>query len=190
MPAEGRSPTRQQRLHRRGGGRRRACATSIVVFAGLPLSYEQEANDRDDARPPRRPGRPDRPAWPTSANARAPRSPWSCRTARPSRWIPGTTVSTRIVEAWLSGQGAGAAVARRALRAGEPVRQDRGDLPAGRRGHARLPELDGRTGHGALRRGRLHRLPLVRRAAAGGALSVRAWTLVHVVRVPRTLRST
>ncbi len=72
---------------------------------------------------------------------------------------------------------------RDAVRRGEPVGPPRGDLPAGARAHPRLPRLPGRARHRPLRRGHLHRLPLVRGPEAAGPVPVRTWPVIHVVRV-------
>ena len=81
-----------------------------------------------------------------------------------------------VLQCWFAGEEWGNALADVLSGDVVAVRQAADDVPGAHRGHARVHELSRRERQGALRRRRLRRLPLVRRAPASsrGSASVTA----------------
>ena len=75
---------------------------------------------------------------------------------------------------------------RCALRQRQSVGQAGRDLPAQVGRHPGAHQLPRRQRAGALRRGHLHRLPLLRRQRDAGGVPLRLWTQLHLLRVQQS----
>ena len=155
-------------------------ADAAVLFLGLAARQESEGFDRTTielagrAGPARRGGRGGQPAHGRGAVPRrraAPRPAGRARARHPRRGAAGAGGRQRA--------------RGRAARRGQPLGAASRDGPGAHRGHRRVPQLPRRALARAVRGGHIRRVPLARRPGPAGRVRVRAWPVLHLVRLLR-----
>ena len=147
-------------------------ADVAVIFAGLPDSFESEGADRRHMRLP---------------DCQRGRRAEKHRGRAAHRLPGGMPLGGRCIVCFVyvpGGRGRGRGRRCPAVGRRQPLRPPAGDLAPAAGGHALLPGLSRRRRDRRLPRGRLCRLPLVRRPQNAGALALRPWAELHRVRLP------
>ena len=154
----GLEPPRRRRPRRARGRGSRARADAVVCVVGSDGQWETEGNDRESMTLP---GAQD--DLVRAVAAANPRTVVVVNAASPVA-MPWADDVAAILQCWFAGEEWGNALADVLSGDVSPSGQAADDVPGPHRGHARVHELSRRGRQGALRRRRVRRLPLVRRA--------------------------